>query len=31
LLHGSPEASVVLMLGALALAGWAVWLAHREH
>jgi hypothetical protein len=30
-MHGSPEAGFVMLMGALALVGWAVWLAHREH
>jgi hypothetical protein len=31
LMHGSLDASIVMMLGALVLVGWAAWLAHREH
>ena len=30
-MHGSLEAGAVMLLGALVLVGWAVWLAHREH
>ena len=31
LMHGSVEASAVMLLGAAVLVGWAAWLAHREH
>jgi hypothetical protein len=31
MLHGAPEASAMLLFGALALFGWAAWLSHREH
>jgi hypothetical protein len=31
LLHGTPEASAVMLVGAAALFGWAAWLHHREH
>jgi hypothetical protein len=30
LMHGSPEASVVMLMGALVLVGWAAWLSHRK-
>jgi hypothetical protein len=31
LMHGSVDASAVMLLGAVVLVGWAAWLAHREH
>jgi hypothetical protein len=30
-MHGSVDASAVMLLGAVVLVGWAAWLAHREH
>jgi hypothetical protein len=31
LMHGSVDASAVMVLGALVLVGWAAWLGHRQH
>jgi hypothetical protein len=31
LMHGSVEASGVMLFGALALVGWALWLSRHEH
>jgi hypothetical protein len=31
LMHGAFTASVVMLLGAVCLFAWAIWLAHTEH
>jgi hypothetical protein len=31
MLHGALGASAMLLFGAVALFGWAVWLSHRGH